>query len=473
MSENLAILIGGIEYDNLQPLECCQNDVEAIETLLEATGRFSKITSLFNKTSNELKENIRKSLNSINEAAEVFFYYSGHGYFQDDEFFFCAKDFNPKIPHQTSLSNTELHTLIKGIKPNTVVKIIDSCASGVNLIKSEFHPLNREDKFKNFYQIASCLDSQNALAGDPLSEFTEAFVNAVLSKESGTVYYQDIIAFLRDYYIDNINQTPHFISQSTGREYLANDGSVFKLLRKNMREMDINNSEPVEPKPLGEDEIRESVFVKLKKMEGEFANQDRAQSFIDDFQLNFETAIKSNKLLTTFYDLEKSEFDDYEFIDEPRQICRILLGETRGDNFVDAWSERTRKKNPFGLAMGALYPFDTATNYNLSLNCSLKRVLFRVVLHPKFKSIKKISENILFAPSLNKCFVFESIVFHPLKDWSEFEEDVDEANWRWFELAWNEAPQWIIDRCSNTLIKKTKEHIQKISDIDFPLPDED
>jgi hypothetical protein len=471
LSENLAILIGGIEYDYLPNLDCCENDVKTMENLLKATGRFSHITSLLNKNSEDLKEGIRSHLDTVTEAKEVLFYYTGHGYMQDDEFYFCAKDFSPKAPNRTGLSNKDLHSLIKGIKSETVIKIIDSCASGVNLIKSEIHPLKREEKFKNFIQIASCLDSQNSITGESLSKFTEAFISAAVSKNSGPVYYQDIISSLRDYFLENPNQTPHFVSQYTGRELFADDGSVFKVFRSNMESKN-ERSEYSETKLLGEEEIKESILSELNQLDQQFTNKEKAQSFIDNFQLTLETTIKSDKLLDAFFDLEKSEFDDYEYLEEPKQICLIIQKQIRYDNLVDARSERIKQKQSIFDSV-LMYETKYSTNYYLSLNCSLSRVFFRIVLHPKFRSIKQISQNILFAPSLDKCFIFESIVYHPLKDWSEYQEGIDDANWHWSKVNWNKDPKEIIDRCAKNFIAKVKEHLQETSEIDIQIPEKE
>ena len=66
------------------------------------------------------------------------------------------------------------------------------------MVKSDgFFLSTNKQGFKNLIQIASCLDSQNSLTGDPLSQFTEKFRAAALSKTEGTVYYTDIIDALR------------------------------------------------------------------------------------------------------------------------------------------------------------------------------------------------------------------------------------------------------------------------------------
>jgi hypothetical protein len=75
------------------------------------------------------------------------------------------------------------------------------------------------------------LDSQNSITGNPLSQFIEKFLFAALRKTEGIVYYADIINTIRDEFIDNNNQTPHFVSQGTGREQFIENAKYLDELR--------------------------------------------------------------------------------------------------------------------------------------------------------------------------------------------------------------------------------------------------
>ena len=225
---NLAILIGNSEYETLSKLPCCEADVLAIKELTEATEKFASIELILNSTSSQLKDRIRQAFVNHKPIGEVFLYFTGHGFLHDAEFFFCATNVDSKRPNETGLSNSDLHTILRSLNADLVVNVIDACNSGTLLVKSDrsFLPTGKHG-FKNIIQMASCLDSQNALTGNPLSVFTEKFRAAALRKTEGVVYYTDIIDALCDEFLDSDSQTPHFVSQGTGREQFVETARRF------------------------------------------------------------------------------------------------------------------------------------------------------------------------------------------------------------------------------------------------------
>ena len=108
---NIAILVGNTEYRALARLDCCRADVASIKELLDATGKYETIEIVENADANKLKEKIRAVVDKIKSPEEIFFYYTGHGYSYEDEFFYCATNFDSNRPNETGLSTTDLHTL--------------------------------------------------------------------------------------------------------------------------------------------------------------------------------------------------------------------------------------------------------------------------------------------------------------------------------------------------------------------------
>jgi len=112
--------------------------------LLEATGRFNGIHTLLDLGGVDLKRELRSALEPVRNAAEVFFYFSGHGHSEGDEFYFCSSDFDPHRPNETGLSNTELTALLRESSPELAVQVVDACSSGALLIKSDMQFLPPE-----------------------------------------------------------------------------------------------------------------------------------------------------------------------------------------------------------------------------------------------------------------------------------------------------------------------------------------
>ena len=305
---NIAVLVANTEYRSGGSLACCAQDLAAVEELIQSTRRFPVVETLLNQESSQLKDRIRSVVDNNSNIEEIFFYFTGHGYQNEADFFFCATNFDVRRPNETGLSNDDLHTLLRPANAELVIKVIDACSSGALLFKADgsFLPPSK-NAFKNIIQIASCLDSQISLTGDPLSLFTNHFIKAALRKAEGTVYYTDIIDALRDEFLNNNSQTPHFVSQGTGREYLVENAKRFDTLRSKLHEAQAGVEHQSETHPAVLVEL--TPLAILEKADQKFAKKDRAQSFVQR-QLLFPTNDNYFSLKTTFTHLPSSAFND-------------------------------------------------------------------------------------------------------------------------------------------------------------------
>jgi uncharacterized caspase-like protein len=185
---NLAILVGNTKYQNLAKLDCCELDVAAMQELLTATQKYEIFEIVLNATADETRERIRAAVSKDKSIDEVFFYFTGHGVQQEDDFYYCGTNFDNRKPNETGLSTDELHSLIRLAEADLVVKVVDACNSGTLLVKDGVGFLGQNKHgFKNLVQISSCLDSQNALTGNPLSVFTELGISLSMISRSAMV----------------------------------------------------------------------------------------------------------------------------------------------------------------------------------------------------------------------------------------------------------------------------------------------
>lgn len=462
---SIAIIVGNSEYQHSTNLDCCLADVAAITDLLHATDKYHSIKTLKNKKAAGLKDNIRAFLEGSNAVDELFFYFSGHGYQNDGEFFFKATDFDAARPNETGLSHTELHTLLRATDAKLVVKVVDACSSGTLLLKSDggFLPEPKEG-FTNLIQIASCLDNQSSLTGDPLSAFTDSFYDAALSKDTGVVYYSDIINALRDRYLDNDAQTPHFVVQGTGREVFTDNAAKLKKLRAERQEQ-IGSEDGAESADAQNDEPPLNVLGQIKALEEGYVDKNVAQNFISTFFDNIISALGTSHDFGDYFDCEHVEHDD--FIEDAASpfIAQVLHKQKRPDNFVAAEVSRKRAADPirrFGFATSLFPSGNMVTEYDLRLNCSIKSVQLKVTFTPKFQSLKQFSLIVSCAPSLETCYVFEVVTRHALSDWGTFESEGHEVNRRWYRFAWNESTDGVIEKIRTFLQETIDEHIQTV-----------
>lgn len=147
---NIAILVGNAHYEALDELECCADDVYAMKELLDATGKFDRIEVIIDEISTRLKDRIRVTVGDNKRPGELFFYFTGHGFQHETDFFYCATNFDARRPNETGLANVDLHTILRSSDAELIVKVVDACNSGTLLLKSSssFGPTSK-DGFKN------------------------------------------------------------------------------------------------------------------------------------------------------------------------------------------------------------------------------------------------------------------------------------------------------------------------------------
>jgi hypothetical protein len=458
---NVAILIGNSEYETLGALTCCEADVLAIKELTDATEKFESVEVILNSTSSQLKDRIRNAFDNHKPIAEVFLYFTGHGFSHEAEFFFCSTNFDSKRPNETGLSNSELHILLRSLDADLVVKVIDACSSGTLLVKSDdsFLPTHKHG-FKNLIQIASCLDSQNALTGNPLSVFTEKFRAAALRKREGTVYYTDIIDTLRDEFLDSDSQTPHFVSQGTGREQFVETAKRFDELRANLLQR-MANARP--GLTTSEGQVSLSPIEILERADGRFAKKELAQDFISRLFDKLTSEVSANGRFGQLFSSELVEHSDFTEPAARDFIVRVLSGEKRPDNFVTASTSYGIRDDLFGLsairAAMVLSPAEAAKHYFLRLNCTLDKVQLKITFSPRFVTLKQFVLVVSCAPSLEHCYVMEILTQHALVNWGVFDSEGLEVVRRWYKMNWTDSCDGLVSKISGKLKENVNESI--------------
>ena len=188
-----AIIIGNANYRRAARLECCLEDLKAMEALVAAIGRHDVVRVAADADADRMREVVRDALTASGEIKELLFYFTGHGAQIGAEFYFCGTGFDASRPNETGVSHGELHEMLRSAEPDLLVKIVDACASGTPLIKSSLPvvPL-RKDGLRNVVQLSSCMVEQSSFTGETLSEFTAAFLSACLRRLEGPVYYSDV-----------------------------------------------------------------------------------------------------------------------------------------------------------------------------------------------------------------------------------------------------------------------------------------
>lgn len=237
--KKLALLFGVSEYEKVPKLEACRYDLQMMHSLLQSSGEFSNILVSLDDTASSAREKIIEFIEKYkNEKIEqVVFYFSGHGYRQANDFFFCFKSTEISMLKSTTISSQDMDEYLKILEPSVAIKIIDACYSGEHYIKDIDDSFDKtmEDKqrkaFNEIYFMFSSRNTEVSHATKRYSLFTQLFFDAIQSHtDTNAITYKAIIDYISDYARDKLSHTPIFVTQGAHMAYLFSDLKIPKQI---------------------------------------------------------------------------------------------------------------------------------------------------------------------------------------------------------------------------------------------------
>ncbi|MBU3653874.1 MAG: caspase family protein [Limnohabitans sp.] len=220
---NLAVIVSVSDYQTASALPGCKLDGQYMQQLLQLTGKYEEILVL---DQSPHTADIRMAMHDWAQRHqdqlidEVFWYFTGHGLYCGDARY-CGSDYAPQLPESTSLSNQEVDHLLRLVSPRVVVKVIDACQSGAPYIKSPspaFQQALERSRLESFISMCSCTREQSSYARLFGSDFTLAWLDAVVQRKSGLVSYRQIEHHLIQHFKKRSDQTPFFVKQGIGHD---------------------------------------------------------------------------------------------------------------------------------------------------------------------------------------------------------------------------------------------------------------
>ncbi|WP_412073057.1 caspase family protein [Tritonibacter mobilis] len=447
MAESIAILLGNSKYQKLTDLDCVKNDIVEMEKLIRATKKFNNIYTYLDRPISSVKDELKALAKSEDDTTELFFYFSGHGLSDQDSFYMCFSEFNENSPNRSGLSRDEAYDILREFNPSQTIVVIDACASGANLIKNgtDFLRSAPKGKFNDFLQIASCLNDQTSRAGDVLSRFTDAFIEAALTKERGVVYYSDIKNGLKDAFKTLEDQTPHFVSQGTELAEFCSDAEALLTLREAFFAVEDKdgNSLPEEVEPI------RAALIEIKRIESEVPAPMDAQVFIDDiFKAAFEDEDNLGEL-SELFDQRFIKYDDFTHVDNKEAIYNLIQQRPGNDALVEArrWETNPKSRGTVFDQLITSSMFREPTEYSYAIaNCSgLSSVHVGIYFEPKLKSLNRVFSEIVFIPRLTECLILTSNSIELRSGWDSFKPSSSRKEWEWSPHKWGESPSDVAD----------------------------
>lgn len=463
---NIAIVIGVSEYSDPQNnLPGCKTDAEVIYTILNKTNKYDDILYLNEllssaKTKEKLTDFI--SINKANKIDELVFYYTGHGEFTDDEFYYLLSDYTLDRKKQTTLQNEEIDNLIKTLKPELVIKIIDACQSGKTYIKeagavSKYFQRTQE-RFNRCYFLNSSLNNQSSYQSDLISDFSLSFVNAIKEHNTDEIRYKDIIDYISDEFSGNTSQTPFFIIQA---DYTEKFCLINNDLKAYLSTLDL--SEQLAPVNIGED----SIVEKIKKQANSYYSKEQAIQLVDEIKEEVGK-FQCDENLNQLYDLAITFSDTYNNIIHKDTIAK-WLEENQHEYFAKSVYTEQRKYEPARGLLALTAPISAynendyikvRSGFELEVVVPYKTIIFN--LNTKYPNIDSYTCRIVHLLSKRQICFFYFITNLVEKNWDERVFNI-KTEWFFSEFPINdkakiiEGLKTIFDKLQNRVNKDLEE----------------
>jgi len=457
---NIAIVIGISNYiDAKNNLPGCKNDAEVINEVLKRTEKFQQILYLNeNETSTQIKEQIANFIieNKGKAINEFFFYYTGHGEFTNDEFYYVLSDFDSKRRNQTTLQNKEIDDLIRSLGPTLVIKVVDACQSGTSYIKdSNIITKYFQDSQKSFnkcYFLSSSLSSQSSYQTDRISDFTASFVNAIKIHTTNEIRYKGIIDVISDDFDEIPEQTPFFVIQADLTEKFCTITPFLKQYLEQIKFGTQENSDEEQKNIL-------SVYEKIKADAKNYTDKEGAISSLEFIKSEFEN-FSLREELSELFDVKITIMDDYKYIPKKTAIA-TWLEKNNHEYFTTTVYNETA--NIYGETEKTLSGFD------LHIESPFKSIY--IAINSKFPNLPSYNSQVMFLVSKRRIQFFFFITNLIEYNWDERKINIKDLKWIGSEC--NITNREDIQRSIKTIKREIEERIDKDISQRFDSPPED
>lgn len=415
-----AIVLGVSEYSCAENLPACANDARLMYDFLKATGKY-KLLALPGDVNKhqavEAIENFLPDAGSDEEIGEVLFYFSGHGY-QDDEMHFILSDTIREQINSTALNNSEIDDVVRRKQPQLFVKIIDACQSGLTYIKSiegDFEEgLSRSAKtFQNCIFLSSSKKSQSSFADKVYSYFTKAVIDAVVHSKQATVKYTDIQNYLADVFKrDKIGQTPFFSTQCDGTESFCEKNENLEVFFETLK-----GQERAEDGSADADKI-----AKIEDYLNRCREEDDVRAIMDQVKTTMEKMELHTGWIKQFYDFlfEKGVVHGTSSYYEEASIAKTLHSKLDSENlFVKIEFKSVKTESPFG---GIIPSYRERPSGFQPVAPGLPCIL-SYSLKAKNANLPDYDIPFIFIYSPTYFYVFTSTQQYVRKGWKEYDEE--------------------------------------------------
>ena len=367
----------------------------------------------------------------------------------------------------TSLSNSELDSWLKSLRPELTVKVIDACHSGVPYVKgiqeniSKYFEATKASFQKCIFMFSSARD-QYSYQDKHLSHFTRAFVDAVKTSELSILRYREIIDFVTDHFANSLNtfsQTPFFVTQVTNTEVFCTPNPELHTI-----------TYPELPVPSN---IQQQSFVgsSLKELIAEDEKAYISKEEAEGILRNWVTRITEYEYSVELADLYKIGVTQVanKTLEDEEVIGQWLL-DSNGGFFAEPTYGAVTSSPPTSAALQINYIGQQyITTYEVSgfrHTADFPYKAIQVAAHRLHNNLPVFACTITYLPRMEKLVIFSMFATYRDKNWDELKLS-DKSEWKWklcsfgnFDEIWNVTEQ-ILNEFDEYILERVKSMFDK------------
>lgn len=444
MGLNIAILLGITDYlDAHNQLPACKNDIEIMAQTLEATRKFNDIFVVPSENGQRLKAVIAEYIAKFKgeDIDELFFYFTGHGDFRNDEFRFLLRDYNSSRPAQTSLSNDELDNFLRSLSPKVVVKVVDACHSGMPYIKdggsfAEYMKTATEATFDKCYFLFSSQSDQASWASRNISDFTKILAESVAESAVDSIRYKDILDYVSDAFITEPKQRPMFVVQGDFTE-------IFGTFSKHDRELLKARLDATNKGGAAKDSGRvKSLAELIKEASQEYVTMETALKALSDLKSNLES-VSLPQSSAEIFEMNISFYDEFEVLPNKSTLGKWLT-KSEAEYFaspeyeIEKYEVESPISRAFGNMIGGNHEKITRTRKVVSgVQTSMADLPFlacKIVFTPLYPNVTQYSAWLTYFISKKNIQLFYCFVDYKEINWGRY-KTAEVSEWSPFTAA--------------------------------------
>lgn len=470
---NIAILMAQSDYLNTGKLNACKNDLQAMVAVVNKSKKYDDVLILDDSTSRayEANEKIIQFVNKYKETDsidEVLFYFSGHGNFIDNEFYYIWDDYEESKKRQTCLVNSDIDSFLKKLNAKLTVKIVDACQSGVPYLKGgdEFKKFltSSKDVFQKCYFLFSSQNDEYSEADYQISFFTKSILDSIKSLvEKKSIRYKDIMNYVSDEFEISKVQTPLFITQCDYTETFIEMNSEIRNYLSTELYKDSKNDAIVEATSANSISILDLV----KKDAQKYVSFEEAIECLEKLK-NKAASMTLNSELADIYSLELNDIANYDDIPQIKEIAKWIQS-----NSIDTYTQLHFETVDYAVEVPKSsweVLFDQSKNSYKTVKKQKKEIRsysntlklpykgLNILFKGLFPNIMNSSLCIVPILSRIKLFLFVSKVGYKRFGWDQQNMDNFSAKWEIWEIPYesssidefvsntfNKAEQYVVD----------------------------